>query len=269
MAYLSLAPREDRFVVPPGTARMVAYVAILLAAILGITTQVLHISFASPPKPALGTLSYQYQRGYYLDHGWLCYGWSSGAFHCTAHWHYVGNTAVSDNVGWVPRQAGLPAVPAGSLGKGPATMPATQVASSTAGQPCRSATMFVPTISQWTVPPSCYANVYTPNPANYVYRSGFGWCNWWPEVLHPAQPDILWGSRYHRSGVPTPGAAVAFAGGVQGADLVGHFAQVVGVAPGGTWVLISEMNFLWRGAGFGKVNYRYIHVGPGVTFITA
>src|SRR5262245_25646751 len=103
MAYLSLAPREERFVVPPGTGRMVAYMAILLAIILGITTQVLHVSFASPPKPAVGNLSYHYQRGYYLDNGWLCYGWANGAYHCTAHWHFEGNTAVSDNVAWVPR----------------------------------------------------------------------------------------------------------------------------------------------------------------------
>ncbi len=33
------------------------------------------------------------------------------------------------------------------------------------------------------------------------------------------------------------------------------------------WVLVSEMNFHWRGAGFGRVDFRYVHVGDGVTFL--
>jgi hypothetical protein len=61
---------------------------------------------------------------------------------------------------------------------------------------------------------------------------------------------------------------VHFNGGVQGASRDGHWAQVVAVAPGNYWVLITEMNFRWRGGGFGKVSYRYIHVGPGVSFIS-
>lgn len=49
----------------------------------------------------------QYQRGYYLTnwdgHSWMCYGWSSGEYHCTVHWHRdsAGNL-VSDHASWVP-----------------------------------------------------------------------------------------------------------------------------------------------------------------------
>ena len=42
---------------------------------------------------------------------------------------------------------------------------------------------------------------------------------------------------------------------------------MVAVPPGGYWFLISEMNFTWRGAGWQKVEYRYVHTGPGVSFI--
>src|SRR5262249_37675783 len=150
---------------------------------------------------------------------------------------------------------GTKAPPSGQVGSGPSVVKGATVSYSLAGEPCQSKTMWVANISQWTVPPSCYANIYSPNPANYVYRSGFGWCNWWPEVLHPNQPDLLWSSKYRRSGAPVGGAAVYFAPGVQGASAAGHYAQVVAVHPSGSWVLISEMNFYWRGGGWQKVSY--------------
>jgi hypothetical protein len=131
------------------------------------------------------------------------------------------------------------------------------------GEPCHSSVFYVGAISQWKVPPGCYAGIYAVNPSNYVYRPGFGWCNWWPEVLHPNQPGILSAPRHS---VPVPGAAVFFEPGVQGADPSGHYAEVVAVLPQG-WVLISEMNDTWRGGGWGRVNYRYIHTGYGVWFL--
>ena len=263
----------------PVAWRTGAFLAILVAGLLGIASQLVHIGFGSnlADMHASGSSFLRYQPGYSLQNGWLCYGWNNGAYHCTQHWHRdAAGHLVSDNLGWVPATANATtSAPTGQ--RTSAARPQNSVGSAgtlaqtggqnTAGQPCHSSQMFVPNISQWTVPPSCYANVYTPNPANYVYRSSFGWCNWWPEVLHPGQPDILWGKGYVRSAVPTPGAAVFFAGGVQGASSAGHFAQVVAVAPDRYWVLVTEMNFHWRGAGFGRVNYRYIHVGPGVTFI--
>jgi LysM repeat protein len=119
----------------------------------------------------------------------------------------------------------------------------------------------------WTVPPGCYAGVFTVNPANYVRRSGYGWCNWWPEVLRPDQPQLPWGAGLTHSSTPRVGATVFFAPFDQGASREGHFAHVEAISPDGQWVLVSEMNNYWRGAGFAKVNYRFVHVEPGVTFI--
>lgn len=223
-----------------------------------------------PTAQASGSL--QYQRGSYVANGWLCYGWSNGSYHCTSHWHRNGSQLVSDNPSWVP-SSGSNGGTAGAASKpsAPTHTGATQGSASgsnTAGQPCHSSVMFPARISQWTTPVSCYAGVYRVNPANYVARPGFGWCNWWPEVLHPRQPDILWGREYRHSSSPTPGAVVHFNGGVQGASRDGHWAQVVAVARDHYWVLITEMNFTWRGAGWQKVSYRYIHVGAGVTFIS-
>lgn len=49
----------------------------------------------------------QYQRGYYLTNWngstWMCYGWSSGMYRCTVHWHRnSAGTLVSDHAAWVP-----------------------------------------------------------------------------------------------------------------------------------------------------------------------
>lgn len=144
------------------------------------------------------------------------------------------------------------------------SLSASASSSDTTGQPCQGQTVRWPSsISQWTVPLGCFAGVFHINPNNYVYRSGFGWCNWWPEVLNPNDADVL-----HDANIahPIPGAIVYFSPGVQGAGGSGHWAQVVAVSPGGYWVLITEMNFYWRGAGWQKVNYRFIHVGSGVQF---
>jgi hypothetical protein len=137
----------------------------------------------------------------------------------------------------------------------------------TVGQPCHSTTFFPASISPWATPPGCYALIYSPNPANYPPVSAFGYCNWWVQVLHPNNHDILDNPKYPRGSTPVPGAAIFFAGDVQGASSAGHYAQVVAIAPDHYWMLITEMNFSWRGGGFGKVDYRYAHVGPGVTFI--
>ena len=138
------------------------------------------------------------------------------------------------------------------------------LSSDTTGQPCQGQTVRWPSsISQWTVPLGCFGGVFHINPNNYVYRSGFGWCNWWPEVLNPKDADVLNDTNIAH---PIPGAIVFFSPGVQGAGGSGHWAQVVAVSPGGYWVLITEMNFYWRGAGWQKVNYRFIHIGSGVQF---
>jgi hypothetical protein len=241
------------------------------AALLGAAF-VAAFAATGPTANASGRL--HYQRGYYVANNMLCYGWANGTYHCTAHWHRSGSRLVSDNPSWVPNY-GATRTNGGTAGasRNSSAAPTRAITgsasgSNTASQPCHSSTMFPARITQWTTPVSCYAGIYRVNPANYVYRSGFGWCNWWPEVLHPRQPDILWGREYRRSSVPTPGAVVHFNGGVQGASRDGHWAQVVAVAPDHYWVLITEMNFTWRGGGWQKVSYRYIHVGAGVSFIS-
>ncbi len=134
-------------------------------------------------------------------------------------------------------------------------------------EPCRQSTQFLASLSQWAVPPGCYGTIYTPNPANYVSRPGFGWCNWWVRVTHPTHLDITESLAYPRGTNPVAGAPIYFDGNEQGADSAGHWAVAVAIAPDHYWVLISEMNFAWRGGGFGKIDYRYIHVSPHVHFV--
>ena len=138
-----------------------------------------------------------------------------------------------------------------------------------AGEFCHDTVQFVANISQWTVPPGCYGTIYTPNQAQYPYRIGFGYCNWWVREQHLNHVDITENTSYPRGSTPAVGAAVFFAPNVQGASSAGHWAQVVAISPDHTWLLISEMNFGWRGGGFGKVDYRYVQPGPGLTFIYA
>lgn len=52
------------------------------------------------------TLRFNYERGYSVQHNWLCYGWSNGVYHCTQHWHRAGGKLVSDHASWVPNVGG-------------------------------------------------------------------------------------------------------------------------------------------------------------------
>ncbi len=210
----------------------------------------------APQAGASGGL--RYVRGYSVQGSWLCYGWSNGAYHCTQRWHRSGSKLISDNPNWVPNTNSPTG--SGSGGSG-STLPVSQ----TTGQPCHETVKWPKSIGQWTVPLGCYAKIYAPNPKSYVSRPSYGYCNWWPEVLHP---NMSGSTALHMASHTTPkvGAVIFFSGGVQGASRAGHYAQVVAVAPGGKWVLITEMNFYWRGGGFKRVDYRFIHVGSGVSF---
>ena len=79
----------------------VAPVAIALAGIVGLTLATTLFT-AAPAADAASASWLHYQRGYYLDNGWLCYGWSNGSYHCTHHWHRSGGRLISDNPAWVP-----------------------------------------------------------------------------------------------------------------------------------------------------------------------
>jgi hypothetical protein len=74
--------------------------AFLLTGVMGLSLLGAQLGLGTAQA---ANLKYYWQAGYYLDNGWLCYGWSTGAYHCTQHWHRASNgTLVSDNVAWVP-----------------------------------------------------------------------------------------------------------------------------------------------------------------------
>jgi surface antigen len=114
-------------------------------------------------------------------------------------------------------------------------------------------------------------------PADGYYWWAFGQCTWWAqntrrdENLSYIGDAKYWAAgaaaRGYRVGVlPAVNATVMFRPGVEGAGGAGHVAHVEAVYPGG-WFLISEMNFYWNGGGWGRVDYRFAHSGPGVYFI--
>jgi hypothetical protein len=117
--------------------------------------------------------------------------------------------------------------------------------------------------------------VAEPSPDYYWWA--WGQCTWWAQ--HMRSDENLKGmgnARYWAAGAaargyrvggnPAAGATVVFQPGVQGAGGAGHVAHVVAVYPGG-WFLVSEMNFYWNGGGWARVDYRFAHAGPGVSFI--
>jgi LysM repeat protein len=161
-----------------------------------------------------------------------------------------------------------PAAPAPAAARqAPAPAPAAApVAGILPGEPCAAdrAIVWTVPVSRWAVPPGCFGGVYAPNPYAFQVNGhvipGFGWCNWWPEALL-RDPNAIF-----KPGHSTPrvGAAVYWA--PQPGDRTGHYGFVESIGPNG-WILISEMNMYWRGAGWAKVNYRYIRVDyPGASY---
>lgn len=110
-----------------------------------------------------------------------------------------------------------------------------------------------------------------------------GWCRWFGQctwlAAERARGEHFLGlgdaaqwrwtaaQRGYRVGTtPVVGATVVFQPGVEGAGGAGHVAHVVAVFPDG-WFEISEMNFYWRGGGWGTIDWRYVYVTGGVNFI--
>ncbi|HEX9036300.1 MAG TPA: transglycosylase SLT domain-containing protein [Ktedonobacterales bacterium] len=55
------------------------------------------------PATAQASSGLRYHKGYSLQHGWYCYGWTNGAYHCTHHWLRTRSGQVmSLNTRWVP-----------------------------------------------------------------------------------------------------------------------------------------------------------------------
>jgi surface antigen len=112
----------------------------------------------------------------------------------------------------------------------------------------------------------------------YPNRYPWGYCTWWAaqtnlsENLEGLGNANMWAINARKRGLqvgttPVVGATVVFAPWVQGAWSLGHVAHVIAV--NGSKFEVSEMNF-YGGTpkgGFGKVDYRWAHTGPGVSFI--
>ena len=205
---------------------------------------------ASPTAHAASGL--RYHAGYSVQHGWLCYGWSNGIYHCTAHWTTYGGRYVSLNPAWVPSN-GTNTGGGGYSSSHPAARSSRPSAShSSAG--------------------------------HSVFRGGggntsgypFGYCTYGAAALSWDNVTGLgnayqWIYRAQARGIPTGysprvGATVVFQPGVQGASSGGHVAHVTAVYSNGSFQ-VEEMDFYGYGGGFGRFSFRTAHTGWGVAFI--
>jgi surface antigen len=129
----------------------------------------------------------------------------------------------------------------------------------------------------WAAPPG-HPSYAIADFAGDPYSSVYGQCVWYAWYRHRSLPLLQlgvsgqWVANARRLGLrvgysPWVGATVVFQPGVQGASSSGHVGVVEQILSGG-WFLISEMNFYFNGGGFGRVSYRYVHVGSGVAFVS-
>lgn len=116
------------------------------------------------------------------------------------------------------------------------------------------------TPSLWKAPVGCFGRIFSPSSVSTAAWHSPGFCNWVVEALH--RTNNLWGLPHISL---RPGAAIFFSGGVYGASSAGHWANVVSIHGG--WMLIIEENFTWRGGGFGRIDYRFVPIGRGETFL--
>jgi surface antigen len=156
--------------------------------------------------------------------------------------------------------------------------PKRKVVHTTSYQPSAYYTAAIPTgpYSPWApVPghPSYGMSDFSGDP----YSTFFGYCTWYAWYRHQGEPLMrlgnagAWAANAPRFGLrtgttPAVGATAVFAPGVEGAGGAGHVAHVEAVLGGG-WFIISEMNFYWNGGGWQRVDWRFVYVTSGVTFI--
>jgi surface antigen len=232
--------------------------ALLTAGALGFAL----VSMQTTPAAHAST-GLHYQRGYYLDNGWYCYGWANGAYHCTAHWHRGANGhIISDNTAWVPNNG---ATSGGGTGG----------AKSRGGSGGSGGVSRAPGgIGPWVQPAGYHSYGMS---SHGWYSSFFGWCTWYASYRRQDEPLMQLGNAaawawnaprhgLHTGSRPAVGATVVFQPGAQGASGAGHVGHVERVYSNG-WFLISEMSFYWNGGGWGRVSFRYVHTGAGVSFI--
>jgi|GEM_PF-3366270 surface antigen len=225
----------------------------------------LHTAHAAAATAQSAPSSRDFRYGNYLSNGWFCFGFSSGIYHCTQHYHYVNGRAVSLNPGFVPN---------GTSGTAAATTGG-HTAATTGGEhePDGDAD-----------DRSAGGSSSNNSGGGVVNRGGggntagypFGQCTWgaarlsWDNVSYLGNAKD-WFANAQARGLPTGytprvGATVVYQPGVQGASALGHVAHVVAVYGNGTF-LVEEMNYYGFGGGFGVFSYRTSHTGWGVSFI--
>lgn len=239
LAFGTLASHATQLRKSPKAAK----VAVTLAGVMGLSLVVGQIG-ASPTAHAAS--AFRYHPGYSVQHGWLCYGWSNGVYHCTSHWEVSGGHFVSLSPSWVP-STGATSRGGGqyaqrifsNIGSFSGAISRTRGGGNTAGYP-------------------------------------FGYCTYgaaalsWDNVTGLGMAD-QWIYRARARGMPTGysprvGATVVFQPGVQGASPFGHVAHVTRVYSNG-WFQVEEMDFYGYGGGFGRFSFRSAHTGWGVAFI--
>lgn len=119
-------------------------------------------------------------------------------------------------------------------------------------EPCNVPLVWPTSIHLWQIPPGCYG---------LIYYEGYGDCFGWVRHIYP---DVMHFKRHKR---PRAGAVVYIPPHDQGASAYGHWAIVVAVDPHGRWALISEENNYWRGGGYNRVDYRFLYLDAGLTFL--
>ena len=216
----------------------------ILAGVLGFSLMASQLSGAPAAHAASSGL--RYMRGYSVQGSWLCYGWSSGAFHCTQRWHRSGGRLVSNNPGWVPTSGGVVRAPA-ATGRGAGF-------SSSASASANRGAYWVGWRSGPYVGGECTWYAWSRAPRLIGLGNAANWND-------AARARGFWVHSY-----PTSGSTVVFEPGVQGASGLGHVAHVEAVYGNGTF-LVSEMAFYGFGGGWGRVSYRIAHAGWGVSFI--
>ena len=262
----------------------------MLTGVLGAT--VVGSQIAAVPVAQAAT--FNYAPGYSIQQGWLCYGWSDGALHCTARWYRDGaGQLISENPGWVP-SAGYTTSSGSNWNTNSYTQPTytqptytqptytqptytqpTYTSPSTNSWSTASSSAAPAGIGQWSS--TGHAAYGMSDFAGDPYSGSFGSCTWYAWYRHQDESLMQLGNAAQwaytaashglsTGSQPEVGATAVFQPGVQGASGLGHAAHVEAVYSGG-WFMVSEMAFTWNGGGWGRVSYRYAHTGAGVSFI--
>jgi surface antigen len=208
--------------------------------------------------------------------------------HCTLRWQVSSDGQVTSEMpGWVPDPTGeLPPDTAADAGF-PLSHQKPVVARKTLVRPKTTAKKTTP---MKTSAPAANPGAHDPwaavpgHPSYGMadfkgdpYSGFFGVCTWYAWYTHQSEPLMQlgnagsWAANAPSHGLrvgssPVVGATAVFQPGVEGAGGGGHAGHVEEVLGGG-WFVISEMNFSWNGGGWGRVDWRFVYVRSGVSFI--